>query len=117
MDYAKLDALIEARRDEFLKDLGRWLSIPSVQGAAEEGAPFGRENRRMLDLALEDARGYGFATRMFDGYPQTVRDLMNGMFVVDGEPMPPMKKQVTGALKSVGVMNLVKDARGVMKAL
>ena len=42
---------------------------------------------------------------------------MNGMFVVDGEPMPPMKKQVTGALKSVGVMNLVKDARGVMKAL
>lgn len=56
-------------------------------------------------------------TRMFDGYPQTVRDLMNGMFVVDGEPMPPMKKQVTGALKSVGVMNLVKDARGVMKAL
>lgn len=68
MDYAKLDALIEARRDEFLKDLGRWLSIPSVQGAAEEGAPFGRENRRMLDLALEDARGYGFATRMFDGY-------------------------------------------------
>ncbi|HIS04285.1 MAG TPA: dipeptidase PepV [Candidatus Pullichristensenella avicola] len=68
MDYAKLDALIEARRDEFLKDLGRWLSVPSVQGAAEEGAPFGRENRRMLDLALEDARGYGFATRMFDGY-------------------------------------------------
>ena len=68
MDYAKLDALIEARRDECLKDLGRWLSVPSVQGAAEEGAPFGRENRRMLDLALEDARGYGFATRMFDGY-------------------------------------------------
>ena len=68
MDYAKLDALIEARRDEFLKDLGRWLSVPSVQGAAEEGAPFGRENRRMLDLALEDARGYGFDTRMFDGY-------------------------------------------------
>ena len=68
MDYAKLDALIEARRDEFLKDLGRWLSIPSVKGAAEEGAPFGRENRRMLDLALEDARGYGFDTRMFDGY-------------------------------------------------
>ena len=75
-------------------------------------------------FVLRDLRQYrkvpafmeGF-TRMFDGYPQTVRDLMNGMFVVDGEPMPPMKKQVTGALKSVGVMNLVKDARGVMKAL
>ena len=44
MDYAKLDALIEARRDEFLKDLGRWLSIPSVQGAAEEGAASARRS-------------------------------------------------------------------------
>ena len=68
MNYEKLDALIESRREEFLSDLARWLAVPSVQGEAEEGAPFGRENRRMLDLALEDARRYGFATRMFDGY-------------------------------------------------
>ncbi len=68
MNYEKLDALIEERREEFLSDLGRWLAIPSVRGEAEEGAPFGRENRRMLDLALEDARRFGFDTRMFDGY-------------------------------------------------
>ena len=68
MEHTRLDALIEARRDEFLGDLARWLAIPSVQAAPEPGAPFGRENRRMLDLALEDARRYGFATRDFDGY-------------------------------------------------
>lgn len=44
MNYEKLDALIEERREEFLSDLGRWLAIPSVRGEAEEGAPFGREN-------------------------------------------------------------------------
>ena len=49
MDYAKLDALIEARRDEFLKDLGRWLSVPSVQGAAEAGAPFGWSTARLYE--------------------------------------------------------------------
>ena len=68
MNYEKLDALIEARRDEFLQDLARWLSVPSVKGAARDGAPFGIENRKMLDLALSDARRYGFETRDFDGY-------------------------------------------------
>ena len=58
MNYEKLDALIESRREEFLSDLAHWLAVPSVQGESEEGAPFGRENRRMLDLALEDARRY-----------------------------------------------------------
>jgi len=68
MNYERLDALIEARRDEFLEDLARWLGVPSVKAAPEENAPFGRELRKMLDLALSDARRYGFATRDFGGY-------------------------------------------------
>ncbi len=68
MNYEKLDALIDSRRDEYLRDLARWLSVPSVQGEAEAGAPFGRENRRMLEMALEDAEAYGFEVRNIDGY-------------------------------------------------
>lgn len=68
MNYETLDALIESRRDEFLGDLERWLAIPSVQGEACPGAPFGEENLRMLNLALETGRRYGFETRNFDGY-------------------------------------------------
>lgn len=68
MNYEKIDALIDAMRDELIADLRRWISIPSVQGAPAENAPFGAENRRMLDLALETARKYGFETRDFDGY-------------------------------------------------
>lgn len=56
-------------------------------------------------------------TRMFDGYPQMIRDMMNGMFIVDGTPVQPMKKQMLPIVKNVGYLNLLKDARGAMKAL
>lgn len=55
--------------------------------------------------------------RMFCGYPEMVRDMMNGMFVVDGSPVPPMKATMMPIVKKVGVMNLLKDVRGAMKAL
>lgn len=55
--------------------------------------------------------------RMFCGYPELVRDVFNGMFVVDGTPNPPMKKMVMPKVKEIGIMNLLKDAKGAMKAL
>ncbi|RDB66773.1 FAD-dependent oxidoreductase [Eggerthella sinensis] len=58
----------------------------------------------------------GFS-RMFDGYPEMVRDMMNAMFVVDGSPVQPMKKSMMPIVKQIGVLNLLKDARGAMKAL
>lgn len=56
-------------------------------------------------------------TRMFDGYPQMVRDMMNAMFVVDGQPVQPMKKSMMPIVKRVGLMNLARDLRGAMRAL
>ena len=58
----------------------------------------------------------GFS-RMFDGYPEMVRDMMNTMFIVDGSPVQPMKKTMMPIVKQVGMMNLFKDVRGAMKAL
>ncbi len=55
--------------------------------------------------------------RMFCGYPEMIRDMMNGMFVVDGTPVPPMKQTMMPIVKGVGFMNLFKDVRGAMKAL
>ena len=60
--------LIDSYREAFTETLKRWVRIPSVKSEAEEGAPFGREIRNMLDTAMEDARGMGFAVRDFDGY-------------------------------------------------
>lgn len=55
--------------------------------------------------------------RMFDGYPQLVRDMANTMFIVDGTPVQPMKKQMMPLVKQVGLLNVLKDVRGAMKAL
>ena len=54
---------------------------------------------------------------MFDGYPQAIRDIMNTMFVVDGEPVQPLKKNLTPVLGQIGVVNMARDAMGAMKAL
>ncbi len=55
--------------------------------------------------------------RIFSEYPALVKKIMNGMFIVDGSPIKPMKQTVLPPLKEVGFMNLLKDVRGGMKAL
>ena len=60
--------LLDAYRAEFTEKLREWVRIPSVQGEAEDGAPFGREVRHMLDTAEADAKAMGFPVRDFDGY-------------------------------------------------
>lgn len=68
MNYEKIDSLVDSMKDELIADMRRWLSVPSVLGPAAENAPFGVENRRMLDMALADAKKYGFAVKDYDGY-------------------------------------------------
>lgn len=69
MNYEKLDSIVMSMKDELIADLKQWIAVPSVLApATAENAPFGAENRRMLDLALETARKYGFETRDIDGY-------------------------------------------------
>ena len=64
----KVYELIDSYREAFTETLQGWIRIPSVKGAAEEGAPFGREVRNMLDLAMKDALDLGFEVRDFGGY-------------------------------------------------
>jgi len=55
--------------------------------------------------------------RIFKGYPQMVRNIMDSMFVVDGKPIKPLMKKVMPEIKAIGYGKLFKDARGGMKAL
>ena len=64
----RVSQLIDSYREDYVETLRRWVRIPSVKGEAEEGAPFGREVRKMLDQAMADARRLGFEARDFDGY-------------------------------------------------
>ena len=68
IDYDKLDARVAELKDELIADVQKWVSVPSVSAGPDAGKPFGAENARMLDLALETARKYGFETRNVDYY-------------------------------------------------
>ncbi len=65
---AKLNAIIESMHDEMIDTLQKWIRVPSVKGEAASGAPFGKEVRSMLDMALADCEQMGFKTQNFDGY-------------------------------------------------
>lgn len=65
---AKLNAIIESMHDEMIDTLQKWIRVPSVKGEAAPGAPFGKEVRSMLDMALADCEQMGFKTQHFDGY-------------------------------------------------
>lgn len=65
---------IEAHRAEFITELQALTRVPSVSRAdlAEEGAPFGPDCRKVLDLALERGRHYGFETMDHEGYAGSI---------------------------------------------
>lgn len=56
-------------------------------------------------------------TRLFNEYPIMVRDVLNKLFIVDGAPVPPLKRSLMPIIKEVGIMNIIRDLRGGMKAL
>ena len=64
----KLAAIIDGYREDFVRTLQEWVRVPSIKGEAAEGAPFGAEVRRMLDVAMETGRRLGFDPRDFAGY-------------------------------------------------
>ena len=64
----KVYELIDNSREAFTAMLREWVRTPSVKGEAAPGAPFGTDVRKMLDLAVKDAREMGFSVREFDGY-------------------------------------------------
>ena len=47
--------------------------------------------------------------RIFNQYPQMAADMMESMFVIDGNPSQPLMSTMKKHVKKVGIMNLVKD--------
>ena len=63
-----LNEAVLAKKDEMITCLQENLRIPSVEGPAAEGAPYGVEVRRCLDHALASAEALGFKTVNVDGH-------------------------------------------------
>lgn len=65
IDEARLqdiDAFVSEHEDDIVRDIARLVAIPSVEGPAEPGAPFGREPKRALECGLKIAEELGLET-------------------------------------------------------
>lgn len=64
----------------------------------------------MKDLNLyKKFPGFMENKRIFNQYPRMAADIMNNMFVIDGNPSKPLKSKVLENVKKVGIINIVKD--------
>lgn len=64
----RLQQWLRDHEQELLDDTIQMLRIPSVESAAEPNAPYGKENRNALDLALGRARDFGMRTKELEGH-------------------------------------------------
>ena len=58
----EIDLFVEKNTESLKKDIARLVAVPSIEGEAAEGAPFGEGPRAALDKALEIARDLGLKT-------------------------------------------------------
>lgn len=77
MYKGKIDAFIDARRQEMVDDICELCRINSEKMPYEEGMPYGPGAAEALDAALDMAAGYGFEVTDYDGYVGCV-DLNEG---------------------------------------
>ncbi|WP_028517590.1 Sapep family Mn(2+)-dependent dipeptidase [Ruminococcus flavefaciens] len=59
---------LEEHKQEMIDLLAELVAIPSIQGKAEEGAPFGREPARALEVMLKKCSEAGFKVDNVDNY-------------------------------------------------
>lgn len=66
----RIDSWIELHREEYLKDLGELIAMPSVAnlGVAEGEFPFGEQSAAALKKAKKLAEGYGFTVKNLDNF-------------------------------------------------
>lgn len=63
-----LDNYIENHKEEMVSNLINLIKIPSVEGEAIQGKPFGEECNRALEYMLDLGNKLGFTTKNIDGY-------------------------------------------------
>lgn len=64
----KIDKIIEKLKPEIEKDFESLISIRSIKSIKKDGAPFGEEIGKALNIGLEIGKRLGFKTRNLDGY-------------------------------------------------
>ena len=69
MDTQRVFEILDSYRPAITSTRQRWVQTRSVGTKSDvPGAPFGPDVRKMLDVALKDAKDLGFEVKDVDGY-------------------------------------------------
>ena len=78
----KISRWVDARREDYLRDVARLIAIRSVGNEGKAGMPFGEGPAAALAEAMKLAGEQGFLTKDYDGYVMTA-DLLPGETALD----------------------------------
>ena len=53
INLKEIDLFIEENKENILRDIGRLVAVPSIEGEPEEGAPFGKEPKKGYTLTMD----------------------------------------------------------------
>lgn len=56
-------------------------------------------------------------TSLFTVYPKLISDVLNALFIVNGEPQKHLKNRIMPIVKKYGIFKLFNEVRGALKAL
>lgn len=70
----KVEVWLKDHKEELVQDIEAWVRIPSVSIAdgSTEGAPFGKQCAKVLELALRRGEEFGFNTNNHEGYAGSI---------------------------------------------
>ena len=72
-----IDLFIEENKENILRDIARLVAVPSIEGEPEEGAPFGKEPKKALELGLEIAEELGTCYKAYRCYEKNKTESFN----------------------------------------
>ncbi len=65
---SRISEYLSSKKDEMTAFLGKLIAVPSVQGEAEDGFPFGKEPAKALGIMLKKCEESGFAVENVENY-------------------------------------------------
>ncbi len=68
INFKEIEQFIAENREGILRDIGRLVAVPSIEGDPEPDAPFGAEPKKALELGLKIAGEIGLSTRNCENY-------------------------------------------------
>lgn len=64
----QIDDFVDRNKEQLVADIAQLIAVPSELGEPSDGAPFGTEPRKALDVALGIAQRFGLQTNHGEGY-------------------------------------------------